>query len=126
MGDEGKLVGREGIEPPQSKTADLQSAELTTCSTYPRIRTRFRFGLPGGGARRPRALFTCGAADGTRTRNRRFTKPLLYQLSYGGATAKDTARPATPALCVVRQEIVRGRRCLLLRHAAWFQLCHRS
>ena len=31
------LVGREGIEPPQSKTADLQSAELTTCSTYPRI-----------------------------------------------------------------------------------------
>jgi hypothetical protein len=29
------LVGREGIEPPQSKTADLQSAELTTCSTYP-------------------------------------------------------------------------------------------
>jgi hypothetical protein len=30
------LVGREGIEPPQSKTADLQSAELTTCSTYPR------------------------------------------------------------------------------------------
>jgi hypothetical protein len=31
------MVGREGIEPPQSKTADLQSAELTTCSTYPRI-----------------------------------------------------------------------------------------
>ena len=30
-----RLVGREGIEPPQSKTADLQSAELTTCSTYP-------------------------------------------------------------------------------------------
>ncbi len=30
------MVGREGIEPPQSKTADLQSAELTTCSTYPR------------------------------------------------------------------------------------------
>jgi hypothetical protein len=31
------VVGREGIEPPQSKTADLQSAELTTCSTYPMI-----------------------------------------------------------------------------------------
>ena len=31
----GGVVGREGIEPPQSKTADLQSAELTTCSTYP-------------------------------------------------------------------------------------------
>src|SRR3954449_5622826 len=35
-GKEGLMVGREGIEPPQSKTADLQSAELTTCSTYPR------------------------------------------------------------------------------------------
>jgi hypothetical protein len=33
----GSVVGREGIEPPQSKTADLQSAELTTCSTYPRL-----------------------------------------------------------------------------------------
>src|ERR687898_966007 len=32
-----EVVGREGIEPPQSKTADLQSAELTTCSTYPRM-----------------------------------------------------------------------------------------
>src|ERR1700690_1780712 len=34
------LVGRKGIEPPQSKTADLQSAELTTCSTYPWKRPR--------------------------------------------------------------------------------------
>src|SRR4029077_17575903 len=42
----GSVVGREGIEPPQSKTADLQSAELTTCSTYP---------LEGDGSRlRPR------------------------------------------------------------------------
>ena len=30
------LVGRRGIEPLQPKAADLQSAELTTCSTYPR------------------------------------------------------------------------------------------
>ena len=84
------LVGREGIEPPQSKTADLQSAELTTCSTYPlmqgdgpRLRPR---GEPGTG-------LCNGADDGTRTRNRRFTKPLLYQLSYVGAqehTAEDT------------------------------------
>src|SRR5437773_9192093 len=36
------MVGREGIEPPQSKTADLQSAELTTCSTYPSVRRRRR------------------------------------------------------------------------------------
>src|SRR5215210_1915450 len=32
-----------------------------------------------------------GADDGTRTRNRRFTKPLLYQLSYVGATRGHTA-----------------------------------
>jgi hypothetical protein len=31
-----------------------------------------------------------GADDGTRTRNRRFTKPLLYQLSYVGATGRAT------------------------------------
>jgi hypothetical protein len=31
-------------------------------------------------------VFDYGADDGTRTRNRRFTKPLLYQLSYVGAT----------------------------------------
>ena len=30
-------VGREGIEPPQPEAADLQSAELTTCSTYPGV-----------------------------------------------------------------------------------------
>ena len=40
---------------------------------------------------RGRSLFGYGADDGTRTRNRRFTKPLLYQLSYVGATEKDTA-----------------------------------
>ena len=78
------LVGREGIEPPQSKTADLQSAELTTCSTYP---------LSDGAGPRlrlvvdPAADVRSGADDGTRTRNRRFTKPLLYQLSYVGTTA---------------------------------------
>ena len=32
-----QMVGREGIEPPQSKTADLQSAELTTCSICPSV-----------------------------------------------------------------------------------------
>ena len=37
-----EMVGREGIEPPQSKTADLQSAELTTCSTYPRTSAELR------------------------------------------------------------------------------------
>ena len=79
------LVGREGIEPPQSKTADLQSAELTTCSTYPRT------ALPLPEAQGPvvrrqagAAASSIGADDGTRTRNRRFTKPLLYQLSYVG------------------------------------------
>ena len=90
----GWWAGRES-NPHSRKTADLQSAELTTCSTYPLAAAVAT--LPVG---RPRgasgaALFSwilCGAADGTRTRNRRFTKPLLYQLSYGGATTKDTAK----------------------------------
>jgi hypothetical protein len=83
------VVGREGIEPPQSKTADLQSAELTTCSTYPLAE--------GAGLRlRPRGgpdtrMLAFGADAGTRTRNRRFTKPLLYQLSYVGAAQGHTA-----------------------------------
>src|SRR5215210_6143559 len=34
-----------------------------------------------------RSLGAGGADDGTRTRNRRFTKPLLYQLSYVGTRA---------------------------------------
>ena len=39
-----------------------------------------------------------GADDGTRTRNRRFTKPLLYQLSYVGAAQGHTAGdPEAPA-----------------------------
>ncbi len=42
------LVGRKGIEPPQSKTADLQSAELTTCSTYPRTALTLRDAMPRG------------------------------------------------------------------------------
>ena len=78
------VVGREGIEPPQSKTADLQSAELTTCSTYPRTALTLRDALPRGEENDLRSSSSVGADDGTRTRNRRFTKPLLYQLSYVG------------------------------------------
>jgi hypothetical protein len=37
----------------------------------------------------PATGWMCAGADGgTRTRNRRFTKPLLYQLSYVGATGR--------------------------------------
>ena len=79
-------MGREGIEPPQPKAAGLQPAELTTCSTYPlwsgpgqRLRSH---GVPDT------ETIRSGADDGTRTRNRRFTKPLLYQLSYVGATGR--------------------------------------
>src|SRR5436190_17508447 len=36
-------------------------------------------------------LSALGADDGTRTRNLRFTKPLLYQLSYVGAAQGLTA-----------------------------------
>src|SRR5438445_9777028 len=80
-------AGRES-NPHSRKAADLQSAELTTCSTYPRKGHQGRLrphGAPGPG--------TCsvGADDGTRTRNRRFTKPLLYQLSYVGAAQDHTA-----------------------------------
>src|SRR6187551_3100076 len=39
-----------------------------------------------------------GADDGTRTRNLRFTKPLLYQLSYVGATGR-----ALPQLDPIRR-----------------------
>ena len=81
------VVGREGIEPPQSKTADLQSAELTTCSTYPLMETAPDRGLRPRGGSGHRWTYA-GADDGTRTRNRRFTKPLLYQLSYVGATGR--------------------------------------
>src|SRR5215213_5722008 len=70
-----------------------------------------------------------GADDGTRTRNRRFTKPLLYQLSYVGAHGKpkpagapgDDRSPrenrssalaarASRLRRVVRQEVARRRR----------------
>ena len=78
------VVGREGIEPPQSKTADLQSAELTTCSTYPRTALTLRDAMPRGEEMTCAVSSSVGADDGTRTRNRRFTKPLLYQLSYVG------------------------------------------
>jgi hypothetical protein len=36
-----------------------------------------------------------GADDGIRTRDLRFTKPLLYQLSYVGAGGKDYIRLGT-------------------------------
>ena len=81
------MVGKEGIEPPQSKTADLQSAELTTCSTYPwspvpscRAETLV--------VRKKQCPLLFGADDGTRTRNLWFTKPLLCQLSYVGGDAE--------------------------------------
>ena len=37
-----------------------------------------------------------GADDGTRTRNLRFTKPLLYQLSYVGAHGQTRVGPLAP------------------------------
>ena len=83
------LVGREGIEPPQPKAAGLQPAELTTCSTYP-LWQRHRRGTAAPGVNPPPDHVRYGADDGTRTRNLRFTKPLLYQLSYVGATRRVT------------------------------------
>ena len=82
------MVGRRGIEPLQPKAADLQSAELTTCSTYPLAASQLAVGP------RRRLTSSVGADDGSRTRNLRFTKPLLYQLSYvGGRKGMLTLRP---------------------------------
>src|SRR3954468_6380923 len=42
--------------------------------------------------------FADGADDGTRTRNRRFTKPLLYQLSYVGGAQRQPRWPERPEM----------------------------
>ena len=94
------LVGREGIEPPQPKAAGLQPAELTTCSTYPLSR-RYRDETAVSKVNPPPELVRYGADDGTRTRNLRFTKPLLYQLSYVG-----TKRRAIPQLSHRRRRMI--------------------
>ena len=83
-----EVVGREGIEPPKPKAAGLQPAELTTCSTYP-LKTTTPDRDCGPVVDPAADGCSAGADDGTRTRNRRFTKPLLYQLSYVGATGRD-------------------------------------
>src|SRR5450432_1044301 len=45
---------------------------------------------------RETSVIRVGADDGTRTRNRRFTKPLLYQLSYVGAQNHTAGGPVAP------------------------------
>src|SRR4029079_16376510 len=87
------VVGREGFEPPC--LSDLVYSQASRrCSTdplgrrdAPRLRPR------GEPTARSSAL---GADDGTRTRNRRFTKPLLYQLSYVGAEGRTPEDPLPP------------------------------
>ena len=80
IGDE--VVGREGFEPPC--LSDLVYSQASRrCSTDPLWR-RHRIELRP--VVDPATEWMCaGADDGTRTRNLRFTKPLLYQLSYVGA-----------------------------------------
>ena len=46
---------------------------------------------PSGDCQRADLCLICGAAGGSRTRNLRFTKPLLYQLSYVGKARENTA-----------------------------------
>src|SRR6478736_3522563 len=63
-----------------------------------------------------RRLRDSGADDGTRTRNRRFTKPLLYQLSYVGGDAegyRTTRRMRNDAPSAGQQVVLLGRRGLL-------------
>ena len=76
------VVGREGFEPPC--LSDLVYSQASRrCSTDPLWRRR-RIELRP--VVDPATEWMCaGADDGTRTRNLRFTKPLLYQLSYVGA-----------------------------------------
>ena len=80
-----RLVGREGFEPPC--LSDLVYSQASRrCSTDPLWR-RHRIELRP--VVDPATEWMCaGADDGTRTRNLRFTKPLLYQLSYVGATGR--------------------------------------
>ena len=77
-----EVVGREGFEPPC--LSDLVYSQASRrCSTDPLWR-RHRIELRP--VVDPATEWMCaGADDGTRTRNLRFTKPLLYQLSYVGA-----------------------------------------
>src|SRR6187200_2441663 len=84
--DEGvRLVGREGFEPPC--LSDLVYSQASRrCSTDP-LWARRRTEAAASWWVRHRWM-CAGADDGTRTRNRRFTKPLLYQLSYVGATGR--------------------------------------
>src|SRR5215218_5977518 len=56
-----------------------------------------------------------GADDGTRTRNRRFTKPLLYQLSYVGANGKPKPAGAPANDRPARRRRSSARRSGLLR-----------
>ena len=82
----GYVVGREGIEPPC--LSDLVYSQASRrCSTDPLWR-RHRIELRP--VVDPATEWMCaGADDGTRTRNLLFTKQLLYQLSYVGATRRD-------------------------------------
>src|SRR4249919_1537443 len=76
--------GPGGIRTPMPFGPGLQPGEPpllnrpTDDDPRPRLRTR------GG----PGTDVVAGADDGTRTRNLRFTKPLLYQLSYVGTTGR--------------------------------------
>src|SRR3954454_8594966 len=87
-----RLVGREGFEPPC--LSDLVYSQASRrCSTDP-------LGRSDGSRLRPRGEPTArssavGADAGIRTRNRRFTKPLLYQLSYVGAQGHTAEGPSS-------------------------------
>src|SRR5438105_12557167 len=48
--------------------------------------------------------FDVKADDGIRTRDLRFTKPLLYQLSYVGATSPQTLHPPLVDTSALRRE----------------------
>ena len=71
-GEESNLYSRRRLIYSQLDSPPVQPTHETCQPVLRRVFPRWR------------ADFSVGADDGTRTRNRRFTKPLLYQLSYVG------------------------------------------
>ena len=82
-----RLIYSQRSSPPAQPTHGLRLPSETRCLVVKRMTCA--------------ASSSVGADDGTRTRNRRFTKPLLYQLSYVGG---DVEGYRTPRQSVQRRE----------------------
>gem|GEM_PF-5599538 len=77
------MVEGGGFEPPKASPTDLQSVPFNHSGTPP-IFNKYIL--------KQKLCNKNGAGDGTRTRNLRFTRPLLYQLSYASITGEHNLR----------------------------------